>query len=110
MIKNGRKTARLETRIPPAVLELVQHAAAMEGRSVSDFVVAAAQHAAEETIERRDIIALSRKDQERFAAAMLRPARPSAAVKLPGAFGAQSLEEACMRAGFNICFEGNPVS
>jgi uncharacterized protein (DUF1778 family) len=68
-----KRTARLEARMTPAVLTLVQHAAYMQGRSVSDFVASAAQAAAESAIERRDIIDLSRADQERFVEALLTP-------------------------------------
>ncbi|HCV12123.1 MAG TPA: DUF1778 domain-containing protein, partial [Candidatus Accumulibacter sp.] len=40
------RTSRLETRIAPEVLAVVRRAAEMQGRSVSDFVVSAAQEAA----------------------------------------------------------------
>lgn len=69
-----RKVARLEARISPAIYSLVQRAAELQGRSVSDFVVSAAQRAAETTIAKRELIELSRADQEQFAAALLKPA------------------------------------
>ena len=76
-----KKTARFEARITPNVHALVLRAAALQGRSVSDFVVAAAQRAAEETIAQRQIIDLSQADQERFAAALLKPAALTPAMK-----------------------------
>lgn len=41
-----RRTARIEARIAPEVLAVVKQAAELEGRSLSDFVVAAAHEAA----------------------------------------------------------------
>ena len=67
------RTARLEARIAPEILEIVRRAAELEGRSVSDFVVAAAQEAASRTITEAQIIRLSVEDQERFAQMLLNP-------------------------------------
>lgn len=78
---NKKKTARLEARITLDVHALVQRAAILQGRSVSDFVVAAAQRAAEETIARRHTIELSLADQQRFVAALLKPAALAPAMK-----------------------------
>ena len=46
MPRRPNRTARLEARIAPDALAIVKRAAEMQGRSVSDFVVAAAQEAA----------------------------------------------------------------
>jgi uncharacterized protein (DUF1778 family) len=78
--KHGR-TARIEARIAPEVLAVVKHAAELQGRSVSAFVVAAAQEAAHRTIEETHIIRLSVEDQERFADLLLKPPKPSPALK-----------------------------
>jgi uncharacterized protein (DUF1778 family) len=67
------KNARLEARLSPDVHALLKRAAEIQGRSLSDFVVSAARHAAEKAIEQTDMIRLSRADQERFAAALLDP-------------------------------------
>jgi uncharacterized protein (DUF1778 family) len=72
------RTARLEARITPDALAVVRRAAELQGRSVSDFVVAAAQEAANRTIEETQIIRLSVGDQRAFADAILNPPRPSA--------------------------------
>lgn len=74
------RTARLEARIAPHVLMIVKRAAEISGRSVSDFVVAAAQEAASRTIEEAQVIRLSLEDQRAFAAAIVNPAPPSAAL------------------------------
>jgi len=67
------RTARVEARIAPEALALVRRAAEIQGRSVSDFLVAAAQDAAHRTIEATQIIQLSVADQERFAQLLLDP-------------------------------------
>jgi uncharacterized protein (DUF1778 family) len=59
---------------------IVKRAAEISGRSVSDFVVAAAQEAASRTIEEAQVIRLSLEDQRAFAAAIVNPAPPSAAL------------------------------
>ncbi len=67
------RTSRLEVRITPEIHAAVRHAAALQGRSISDFVVAAAQESARRTIEEAQIIRLSIEDQERFANLLLDP-------------------------------------
>ena len=66
MPKNKGRTARIEARIAPEALAVIKRAAEIQGRSVSDFVVAAAQQAAYRTIEETHIIRLSIEDQQRF--------------------------------------------
>lgn len=67
------RTARIDARIAPDVLAVVRRAAEIEGRSVSDFVVAAAQDAANKTIAEAHIIRLSVQDQKRFAELLFDP-------------------------------------
>lgn len=82
MLQNEKKkTARLEARMTPEVHALVLRAATLQGRSVSDFVITAARWAAEETIAQRQVIDLSQADQENFAAALLKPAALTPAMK-----------------------------
>lgn len=71
------RTARIEARIAPDALAIVKRAAELQGRSVSDFVVAAAQEAASRAIEENQIIRLSVEDQRVFAEAILNPPAPS---------------------------------
>lgn len=65
------RSERIEARIAPEVLATVRRAAEMEGRSLSDFVVAAAEQAARRTIEDLQIVRLSAADQLRFVEALL---------------------------------------
>jgi uncharacterized protein (DUF1778 family) len=67
------RTTRIEARITPDALAVVKRAAEIEGRSVSDFVVAAAQEAAHRTIEETHLIRLSVEDQRRFVDLLLDP-------------------------------------
>jgi uncharacterized protein (DUF1778 family) len=75
------RTARLEARITPDALAIVKRAAEMQGRSVSDFVVAAAQDAAYRAIEETQVIRLSVADQKMFVDAILNPPPPNDAMR-----------------------------
>jgi uncharacterized protein (DUF1778 family) len=75
------RTARIEARIAPDALAIVKRAAEIQGRSISDFVVAAAQEVAERTIEKTEIIRPSVEGQRIFAQAILNPPEPSAGLK-----------------------------
>ncbi len=75
------RTARLEARITREALAVVRRAAEIQGRSVSDFVVAPARDAAEKAITEIEIIRLSRQAQEKFATLLLHPPAPSPALK-----------------------------
>jgi uncharacterized protein (DUF1778 family) len=74
------RTARIEARISPDALAIVKRAAEIQGRSVSDFVVAAAQEAAHRTIEETEIIRLSVEDQRALAEALINPPEPAPAL------------------------------
>ena len=80
MPQEPTRTARIEARIAPEALAVVKRAAEIQGRSISDFVVAAAEEAANRTIERAHIIRLSVEDQRAFAAAILNPPEPTPAL------------------------------
>jgi uncharacterized protein (DUF1778 family) len=66
-------SARLEARLPVDVYALLKRAAEIEGRTLTDFVVAAASAAARKIIEDAEIIKLSVDDQQRFAEALINP-------------------------------------
>jgi uncharacterized protein (DUF1778 family) len=72
---------RLEARISPDGLAAVKRAAEIQGRSISDFVVTAAQEAANRTIEEAHIIKLSLEDQRAFAEALINPPKATPALK-----------------------------
>ncbi len=71
-------TERLAARVPAAVKEQIQRAAELTGRSLSDFVIASAQAAAEETIRRYEVVQLTAHDSRLLAEALLNPPEPNA--------------------------------
>lgn len=74
-------TARLEARISTDLHAMLKRAAEMQGRTMTDFVVAAVQQAAQQAIEQADVIRLSLADQAAFADALLAPPKPTPALK-----------------------------
>jgi uncharacterized protein (DUF1778 family) len=81
MPQQASRTARLEARIAPGVLRIVKRAAELQGRSVSDFVVAAAQEVAHRTIGDAQLIRLAAEDQQRFVDLLLKPPPLAPALK-----------------------------
>ena len=70
-------TARLEARISTDLHAMLKRAAELQGRTMTDFVVAAAQTA----IEEAEVMRLSLADQEFFAQALLSPPKPTPALQ-----------------------------
>lgn len=77
----SRSSARLEARISTDLHATLKRAAALQGRSMTDFVVAAVQEAAQKAIEDAEVIRLSMRDQECFAQSLLSPPKPSPALE-----------------------------
>lgn len=75
------RTARVVARIAPDALALIRRAADLQGRSVGEFLVAAAMKAARETIDDVQIVCLSVGDQQRFADLLLNPPPLAPAMK-----------------------------
>jgi uncharacterized protein (DUF1778 family) len=67
------KSERLEARLSREQKELLQWAADLEGRSLTDFVVSHAQTAAVKTISERNVIKLSRADSIAFVESLQSP-------------------------------------
>jgi len=74
-------TARLEARISLDLHAMLKRAAELQGRTMTDFVVAAVQDAAQQAIEKAEVIRLSLADQECFAQALLSPPPPTPALE-----------------------------
>ncbi len=74
-------TARLEARISTNLHSMLKRAAELQGRTMTDFVVAAVQDAAQRAIEQAEVIRMSQKDQECFAQALLSPPQPVPALE-----------------------------
>ena len=75
------RNARLETRITPEQKELIERAAAYQGRTVSDFVVDTLQHAASAVVQEHEILRLSGAGSRSFVETLLSPPEPSEALK-----------------------------
>ena len=75
------RTARIEARIAPAELAIVRRAAELQGRTLSDFIVAAARDAAHRAIEDAHLLRLSVEDQRRFVELLLDPPAPAPALE-----------------------------
>jgi uncharacterized protein (DUF1778 family) len=70
----GRVRAqRLEARVTAEQKILIEHAAALQGRTVTDFVLTSVQEAARRAIEEHRQIALSVRDSQAFVDALLKP-------------------------------------
>lgn len=78
---SGSPTARLEVQLPVETYALLQRAAAIQGRTLTDFVVSAACDAARRTIEDAEGIRLSADGQRQVAEALLNPPSPTAALR-----------------------------
>ena len=75
------RDARLEARVSAAQKSLLQQAAALSGRTLSEFVVASAQDAARRVLAEHESIRLSREEQLAFVKALLNPPEPNARLK-----------------------------
>ena len=80
-IKTSAVTARLQARISTELHAQLKRAAELQGRTMTDFVVAAVQDAAQRAIEQAEVMRLSLGDQACFAQALLSPPQPSPALQ-----------------------------
>ena len=74
------KTERLEARVPAKLKAELLRAAALQGQTLTDFVLSATAKAARRTIREHTILELSQRDQVAFADALLDP--PDATLRL----------------------------
>src|SRR5258707_6853711 len=70
------KGYRFDARLNEEQKILIQRAADLEGRTMTDFVLHSAETAAERTIEERAMLVLSASETERFVNTILNPAEP----------------------------------
>jgi uncharacterized protein (DUF1778 family) len=67
------RAERLEARVTADQKRLIERAAALQGRSVTDFVLASLQDAARRAIQEHQQLDLSARDSEAFVDALLNP-------------------------------------
>jgi uncharacterized protein (DUF1778 family) len=75
------KVHRFDARLDEDQKLLIQRAADLEGRTMTDFVLHSAKVAAERTIQERAMLILTARDTEAFVAAILNPAEPGPALR-----------------------------
>ena len=76
MPRTAERAYRFDARLNEEQKLLIQRAADLEGRSMTDFVLHSAETAAERTIERRAMLILTARETEAFVNAILSPAKP----------------------------------
>ena len=67
------RSDRLEARLTPDQKRLIERAAAIQGRTITDFVVASLQEAARRALDEHHRLDLSLRDSEAFVEALLDP-------------------------------------
>ena len=70
------KAYRFDARLNEEQKVLIQKAADLEGRTLTDFVLRSAEAAAERTLQDRVMLILSARETETFVDAVLNPAAP----------------------------------
>ena len=75
------RTERLEVRISREQKDLFVRAAEVQGRSLTDFVIASAEDAAIETVRTHDALRVSERDRRAFVSACSLPPAPAKTLK-----------------------------
>ncbi len=83
--RGDRKTGRLAVRLSESAKRVLERAAEISGRSVSDFVVSNALSAARRTLDEHERMVVRGEDRDIFLAALLSPPEPGP--KLRAAIG-----------------------
>lgn len=80
-IISPKSEERIDVRLSGEAKELIEHAAAIEGISVSAFVVGNALFNARQVVAEHDTWKLNRRDSKAFVEALLNPPKPNAALQ-----------------------------
>ena len=76
-----RKRSRLEARISAEEKELLKRAAALQGCSLTEFVVRSAREAARKAVKEHQMMSLTARDTEAFVKALLKSPVPGKKLK-----------------------------
>ena len=79
--KRRAREARLGFRVDVQTKKLVERAAALERRSLTDFCLAALTEATRAAIARHETLVLSERDREVFFEALVHPPKPNARLR-----------------------------
>jgi uncharacterized protein (DUF1778 family) len=77
----AKKDGRVDIRLPIETKKVIQSAARAKGMNTSDFIIAAAYDAAQETLVGREIMRLDAEQSRRVAARLIDPGEPNEALK-----------------------------
>lgn len=80
-MQSTTKKSRFEARLSPRQRELFERAAAMQGRTLSEFVVSAAIEKAEEVIQTHEVIRLTENDYAQVVELLRDPPEPNEELK-----------------------------
>jgi uncharacterized protein (DUF1778 family) len=72
-----RKDERLEARVSAETKALCQEAAAIQGQSLTDFVVGCAIESAKRILREKELIELTQRDRLAFVSSLLNPPSPN---------------------------------
>lgn len=81
MATRQTKTERVQVRIDPVAKHVLERAAALSNTTVSAFVVNHALEAAGRLISKRERLAISQRDWNRFFDALVDPPKPNASLR-----------------------------
>jgi len=76
-----QRDQRLEARVTPDQKEMIERAAFVQGRTVTDFMVSSLQEAAKEAIAKYTAWKLSQEQQKVFFDALMSPPAPNAKLR-----------------------------
>ena len=80
-VERRTRGTRLGFRVDAETKRLVEHAAALERRSLTDFCLTALTQATREAITRHESLAFSERDREVFFDALVRAPKPNARLR-----------------------------
>lgn len=75
--ESSTKTERIEARVTREQKLFFARAAALAGSSFTDFVIRALQTAAEDTVQRHQVMSMTTRESLAFADAFLNPREPN---------------------------------
>jgi uncharacterized protein (DUF1778 family) len=79
------KQERIEARVSPEQKALIERAAALEGRTLTEFVLQSSRAAAQDAIERHERLTLTTRDSAAFVEALLTPVAPNESLRAAAA-------------------------
>ncbi len=74
---NVTKNERVNLRLNGTAKRQIEQAASFEGKTISGFIVSSALRYAEETIQKHETMALTRRDAKRFFDVIANPPAPN---------------------------------